>query len=30
MMNGKIVHEEALDWDPPGDPIQFDACGSSY
>ncbi|UCD58121.1 MAG: amidohydrolase [Candidatus Hydrogenedentota bacterium] len=29
MMNGKVVHEEAVDWDPPGDQIEFDVCGSS-
>jgi predicted amidohydrolase YtcJ len=29
MMNGRIVHEEAVDWDPPGEPLQFDVCGSS-
>ena len=26
MMNGQIVHEEAVDWDPPGDQIEFDVC----
>jgi predicted amidohydrolase YtcJ len=26
MMNGKVVHEEAVDWDPPGDQIEFDVC----
>ena len=26
MMNGKVVHEEAVDWDPPGEPIQVDVC----
>jgi len=24
MVNGKIVHGEAVDWDPPGDPVQFE------
>ncbi|MHC4620110.1 MAG: hypothetical protein ACYTEQ_20375 [Planctomycetota bacterium] len=28
-MKGKVVHEEAVDWDPAGEPIQFDVCGSS-
>ena len=26
MMNGKVVHEEAVDWDPPGDQIEFAVC----
>ena len=26
MMNGKVVHEEAVDWDPPGEQIEFDVC----
>jgi hypothetical protein len=26
MMNGKVIHEEAVAWDPPGEPIQFDVC----
>jgi hypothetical protein len=29
MMNGKFVYEEAVDWDPPGDPIQFDAVATT-
>ncbi len=28
MMNGRVVHEEAVDWDPPGEPVHFDVCGS--
>ena len=27
MMNGKIVHEEALDWSDPEPAIEFDMCG---
>ena len=26
MMNGKVVHEEAVDWDPPGEQVKFDVC----
>ena len=26
MMNGKVVHEEAVDWDPPGEQIRFEVC----
>lgn len=24
--NGKVVHEEAVDWDPPGEQNEFDVC----
>jgi hypothetical protein len=26
MMNGKVVHEEAVDWDPPGEQIEINVC----
>lgn len=27
MMDGRVVHEEAIDWDPP-QPIRFSCCGA--
>jgi predicted amidohydrolase YtcJ len=30
MMNGKVVHEEGVDWEPPGELIQVDFCGLDH
>jgi predicted amidohydrolase YtcJ len=29
MLNGRVVHEEVIDWEPKKDQLEFDACDSS-